>query len=116
MSASGSATLLSTVEADLSSLEGWIKTEVQDIAVAAWADIKTLFLAMTAEQYTIFKGLVAEAQADEKSGIGVEATLADVLTLAEQKELAWVASLPGQVLVSATALASQQVYVPPAAS
>jgi hypothetical protein len=110
MSATGTApTLIQTIKNDLASFGGWLETEAESFAATAWTDFKALFASLTAQQYTILKSLVAEVQADENAGDGVEATVADVLTLASQKELAWVASLPASALTAATALASQEL-------
>lgn len=104
-----SATLGQTIVGDLEWFGGWLEEEVVEAATAAWTDFKSLFVSLTAEQYAIFKSLVAEVQADQAASMGVEGIVADVLTLAGQKEVAWVAGLPGQVLVAVTALASQEL-------
>lgn len=91
-------TLLQTIEADIKAAAGWLEDEAISFASTAWADLKALFQAVTAEQVTIVKSLVAEAEADQAAGDGWEVTVVDILNLAEAKELAWVAGLPNNVL------------------
>lgn len=93
-------TFIQTVEADISAAVGWAEAEAVSFASAAWTDMKALFQGATAQQVTIVKSLVAEAEADETAGDSAEVTVADVLTLASQKELAWVEQLPDNVLAS----------------
>lgn len=100
-------TLIQTIEADLSAAGGWLEQEAITFASDAWGAVKTLFQAATAEQVTMIKSLVAEAEADENAGEGVEETVADVLTLAAQKELAWVAALPAAALTALVGLFKQ---------
>lgn len=99
--------LIQTIESDLEAAGGWIDSEAETFAIDAWSAVKTLFSAVTAQQVTILKALVAQAQADETAGDGYETTVADVLTLATQRELAWVASIPGQALTALVALMAQ---------
>jgi hypothetical protein len=93
-------TFLQTIEADFQGAVGWFESEAAAFANAAWTDIKQIFHAATAEQVTIIKALVAEAESDIGADDDVAVTAADVLNLAEEKELAWLTSLPNQVLES----------------
>jgi hypothetical protein len=102
-------TLIQTIEADLAAAGGWLETEIVTVATDAWDAVKTLFQAAGAQQVTIIKSLVAEAQADENAGMGVEATVADVLTLANQKEMVWVAAMPAQALTALVGLFSKKL-------
>lgn len=98
-----------TILGDLKAFGGWLGQEAQAFGQAAWNGVKVLFGALSAEQYTIVKGLVQEVSTDENAGMGIEATVADVLTLGTQKEIAWLASVPSQALAAGVALAKHEL-------
>ncbi|HEY5046719.1 MAG TPA: hypothetical protein VII49_01700 [Rhizomicrobium sp.] len=102
-------TLLQTIATDLAAIPGWLESEATAIATQAWDDFRLLFQAVTAEEYANFKDIVEQLSTDETSNMGVEATVADVLSYASANQLGWIATLPSQVLNALTALAKQSL-------
>jgi hypothetical protein len=109
MSQQGGTGLGQVILNDLQKAGGWLENEASQFGLAAWNGVKALFQNIKAKTYLDLKALVQEASADENSGMGVEATVADVLTLAAQKGMSEVAQIPGEALTAAIALCRQEL-------
>lgn len=94
------------VAADIQGAWGELTVEVESDALVAWNAIKTIWLTLAPEQWTILKGLVATADADVANGDYGD-LVTDVLNQAEAQELAWVKELGSEVLTAIIAVLKQ---------